>query len=631
MPVGFNLQTATQYWWRAKSVDSSSASSPVQLDAVLHGRHHRRRSSRPRPAPARARAISTTTAASKTLWLNADQAGDFALTANASDAQSGIASVGFPASSARAPTADRRTRTSRPRIRSTGRAPVRLAGRGHRDRLERRHRSCSEHGLGQITISADGAAPAAFRLGGPADTAKIGTGVTVSAAPTDAGSGMRQVAFFYCDLNGGPASRRSRSAPTQTLPAPASTPSAGTRRASPTAITYAVDAVATDNVGHTRASTVNTVTSTTAHRTSRWRRRSHHRQRVPVVRRGEQEALAERDPVGLLQAPRERRAIPTPASRRSRSRRCSAPGSNAGTLDGGAYESSIYSFSSPTAPGLKTISAANGVTDPARRRAATRSTSRSTAPRRRRTRRSRSTTAPTTTRPGTRAVRPRASAARSPMPARASRRCDVSIKDRTTGKYWGGTAFDQPSQTFNSRRPRRQQLELRARPEQADVAARLSRRALLGRQRRQRRDAPADPLHVRQRHRRADDDAHAHRRDARLPDRLAPYVLYYGTTLGGGGFTLHESATDPSGVDTIAFPDLSGTTGFSGSGGTSTNGSSTPIRSSSTRRPTPSRAQRRRAPGLANVTSTDLRGNSGNDSVTFVLDNARADRRHRSP
>ncbi len=35
-----------------------------------------------------------------------------------------------------------------------------------------------------------------------------------------------------------------------------------------------------------------------------------------------------------------------------------------------------------------------------------------------------------------------------------------------------------------------------------------------------------------------------------------------------------ESATDPSGVDTIAFPDLSGTTGFSGTGGTSTNGSS---------------------------------------------------------
>jgi hypothetical protein len=53
-----------------------------------------------------------------------------------------------------------------------------------------------------------------------------------------------------------------------------------------------------------------------------------------------------------------------------------------------------------------------------------------------------------------------------------------------------------------------------------------------------------------------------------------PYVLYYGTTLGGGAFTLHESATDPSGVDTIALPDLSGTTGFGGSGGTSTNNSS---------------------------------------------------------
>ena len=56
----------------------------------------------------------------------------------------------------------------------------------------------------QITISADGAAPAAFCLFSAADTAKIYTGVTVSAAPTDAGSGMREVSFFYCDLSGGP-------------------------------------------------------------------------------------------------------------------------------------------------------------------------------------------------------------------------------------------------------------------------------------------------------------------------------------------------------------------------------------------------------------------------------------------
>src|SRR5207253_559307 len=55
---------------------------------------------------------------------------------------------------------------------------------------------------------------------------------------------------------------------------------------------------------------------------------------------------------------------------------------------------------------------------------------------------------------------------------------------------------------------------------------------------------------------------------------LAGYTVYYGTALGGGGFTLHSSASDPSGVDTVTFPDLSGTAGFGGTGGTSANSSS---------------------------------------------------------
>ena len=92
----------------------------------------------------------------------------------------------------------------------------------------------------------------------------------------------------------------------------------------------------------------------------------------------------------------------------------------------------------------------------------------------------------------------------------------------------------------------------------------------------------------------------------------SPYVLYYGTTLGNGGFTLHASSTDPSGVDTIAFPDLSGTTGFSGSGGTSTNGSNAdPYVVDSPSYSFTSAATT--APGPKNVTSTDVRGNSGND------------------
>ena len=66
------------------------------------------------------------------------------------------------------------------------------------------------------------------------------------------------------------------------------------------------------------------------------------------------------------------------------------------------------------------------------------------------------------------------------------------------------------------RDPLRLELELRARPEQAHLAARLHSRALRARQRGQRRAAPDDSLHVRQRRRRTGDGAHAHRRDQRL-------------------------------------------------------------------------------------------------------------------
>ena len=36
------------------------------------------------------------------------------------------------------------------------------------------------------------------------------------------------------------------------------------------------------------------------------------------------------------------------------------------------------------------------------------------------------------------------------LPAVSFAQVNVSIKDRTTGKYWGGTAFDQSAQTFNA-------------------------------------------------------------------------------------------------------------------------------------------------------------------------------------
>jgi hypothetical protein len=100
----------------------------------------------------------------------------------------------------------------------------------------------------------------------------------------------------------------------------------------------------------------------------------------------------------------------------------------------------------------------------------------------------------------------------------------------------------------------------------------------------------------------------------------APYVLYYGTAAGGGGFKLHASATDPSGVDTVTFPDLSGTSGFSGSGGMSTNGSNAdPYTLDSPAYGFTGSATT--APAPKNIDSADLRGNVSHDQVAFVLDN----------
>ena len=79
---------------------------------------------------------------------------------------------------------------------------------------------------------------------------------------------------------------------------------------------------------------------------------------------------------------------------------------------------------------------------------------------------------------------------------------------------------------------------------------------------------------------------------ALIERRRRAHDLYYGTALGGGGFQIHVDATDASGVDTVTFPDLSATSGFGGTGGTSTNsGNNDPYRV--TRPATRSRAARR--------------------------------------
>src|SRR5439155_5607412 len=219
VPVGFNLQTSTQYRWRAKSVDSSNASSPFSTTRTFTVDTTAPNVSAS-ATPGAGAGYQYYDGIAKRLWLNADQAGDFSLTANASDAQSGIVSVDFPSVFGTSANNDPSNpyESSTYSFDGTG-TPFGSPGAVTVTASNGVTVPAPNTGSDQITISADGAAPGAFGLGGPADTAKIGTGITVSAAPTDAGSGMRQVSFLYCDLNGGPCVPSIQIGTTQTLPA----------------------------------------------------------------------------------------------------------------------------------------------------------------------------------------------------------------------------------------------------------------------------------------------------------------------------------------------------------------------------------------------------------------------------
>jgi hypothetical protein len=621
VPAGFNLQTATQYWWRAKSVDSSTASAPFSA-ARTFTVDTTAPSVSASAAPGAGAGYQFYDGAAKTLWLNANQAGDFSLAASAADAQSGIASVDFPsifgASANNDPSSPYQSSTYS--FDGTG-TPFGSPGAVTVTASNGVTVPAPNTSTDQVTISADGASPAPFGLGVPADTAKIGTGIAVSAAPTDAGSGLRQVAFFYCDASGGPCVPSVQIGSTQTVPA------AGIYSVNwaTTSLTdghdYAVEAVATDNVGNTRASTISTVTvdnsapsvsvaapvavtgnafqSYDAANQKLWL--NDHQSGSFKLR-----ANADDPHSGIS-------SVTFPALLGS--------GSNAGTpVGGGVYDSSVYSFSSPSAPGLRTITAANGVTNPG---AATSSAGidvgvDGAAP----------ATNPafplnngsydnTTWNPGctTAGICGTVTDGGSGVA-----QVNVSIKDRTTGKYYGGTTFDQPSQTFLTASlagnnwsyaldqskltsPHAYLVELYSVDNVSNSDAHQQIRFTYGGD----TGAPTTTLSL-------TGATHAYL-------GVAPYVLYYGSTLGSGGFTLHASSTDPSGVDTVSFPDLSGAAGFSGSGGTSSNGGNDdPFVADSPAYSFTSLAST--APGLKNVTSTDLRGNAVNDSVTFVVDNA---------
>ena len=492
---------------------------------------------------------------------------------------------------------------------------------------------------GQITISADGAAPArvlARRPGGrrrrsaPASPSpqRRPTVPAPASARSTSSTATRRTRRRPCDTG----LFESRSA-ARRRPLPAgSTPSPGTTRLTD-GHEYALAAVATDNVGHT-------TTSTAEHRHGR-QQRAERRGRgadavsggaVPVVRRGEQDALAERDAGAARSSSHATADDPDSGIASVTFPALLGTGAQRRHRDGPVRLGATYRFDAPA----RTRPASTSITRRERRH-------RSLPPSHEQRRRSTSTVdgaAPATnpTFPLNNGSYDNTTWNRSPA---ARTRGHLRHRHRRGLGRRAGEALDQGQHDRQVLRRRRLHTAV------ADVTSPAS---LAGNNWSYGLDqseltAPHvyvvelfavdnvgnaethqhDPLHLRQRHRRADD--HADARPARRTRRSTrsargDYNLYYCTANGGGGFTLHASSTDPSGVDTVTFPDLSGTTGFSGSGGTSTNGVSadpfavdSPAYTFTSAATTAARRRKPSRPPTCAATRATTR-------VTFLLDNA---------
>ncbi len=616
VPGAFNLVTGTQYWWRAESTDSASTSSSFSATRSFTVDLTSPAISVTAPSAGAGAGFQWYDGSTKTLWLNADQTGTFALHATASDPQSGVAQVGFPAAFGTSANSDSTSPYDSSGYTFDGTVtPFASPGSKTVTATNGAGGSASD----QITISADGSAPGAFGLGTPAVASTVGTGINVSASPADAGSGLRQVDFFYCDASGGPCS--------PSIPLGSGTLLFGAYSITwnTTGLTdghqYALDAVATDNVGHATTSAATTVivdNSPPALSTAA---------PSPVTGSAFQWYDAPNKTLWLNATQsgsfklRANASDPDSGVSSTTFPALLGSGSNAGTLNAGVYQSSTYTFNSPSAPGVKSISATNGVTNPSPETSSD----------------SIDVEVDGAT-PATTATFPLNNGSYGPgtwngvcapsgvcgtvsdSSGSGVAQVKVSIKDRTTGMYWGGTAFDQASQTFNTAAlagtnwdyalsesdltaPHSYVVEVYSVDNVGNADVHQQMRFTYGSD----VGGPTTALTL-------SSASHA------FMTASSPYVLYYGTANGGGSFTLHQSATDPSGVDTIAFPDLSATTGFSGTGGTSTNGSAAdPFVATSSYAFTSGATT---APGPKNVDAVDLRGNPTHDQVAFVLDNA---------
>ncbi len=206
-------------------------------------------------------AIEYWNGAASTLWLNNTGSGSFELNATASDPDSGVAKVSFPALLGTAahdlttPSAapDRYTsNTYSFTDQSADISPVTVSAT-----------NAATVGDGTATTSAslslkvDGSGPS-LTLDPSLDGSYVQSGVVIGATSSDAGSGVQQVSFAYCDRTADAACVPNLSLGSVTTPTSGTYSLAWDNSALPDG-QYALAATASDNVGNSTTSSVATV------------------------------------------------------------------------------------------------------------------------------------------------------------------------------------------------------------------------------------------------------------------------------------------------------------------------------------------------------------------------------------
>jgi hypothetical protein len=551
-----------------------------------------------------------------TLWLNPAQTPSFTLSAQADDAESGIAKVSFPALFATAANDDTSgsagTYTSATYT-ADGTSPGGV-GIGASNGVTVPSAGTASAAL---TVQTDGAGPAAFSLLSPATGAIVrGSSIGVSATPADASSGLRSVDFVYCV--GAMCS--------PSIPVGPSGFAAGIYSATldTTALAdgvYGIAAIATDNVGNTTTSSAVTVTVDNSAPTIA----------VAAPTSGANTSYDAGAKTLWLNAAASGtfRLTATAADPESGVAKVSFSallGTAAHDVTGASpFQSDVYSFAPGSNSGTVTMTATNGVTVPSPRTAQDAITiaADGTAP-------NDTFSFPVDNGSYLAAGDWTAGCASAGLCGNVDdggesgvASLTVALEDRTTGKWYDGASFasttrvDLPATLAGTdwsyalgaaklTAPHAYLATATATDNVGNAVTTAAHRFTFG------GDVGAPTTTVT-----LAGASHAYL----MPTGANAYNLYYGTANGGGSFTLHASATDPSGVDSVSFPDLSGAAGFSGSGGSSTNSSNEdPYERDSSSYSFASTATTPPAP--KNVTSTDLRGNTGSAALTFLLDDS---------